>query len=139
MTSFSAPSTSAILPATTSATVDPAAALSLGSGKVNLSANALTSFKTVADSSNSTNAKASGTGVGAGIAVEVIGNDVIASLPDGLTITYLKNSLGGVSVSANHKGTEIVTAKAGYTSTVLQEDNAVKVRIVPSATILIVR
>ena len=33
----------------------------------------------------------------------------------------------------------VVTAKAGYTSTVLQEDNAVKVRIVPSATILIVR
>lgn len=45
----------------------------------------------------------------------------------------------GTLVSTMPDERVVVTAKAGYTSTVLQEDNAVKVRIVPSATILIVR
>lgn len=33
----------------------------------------------------------------------------------------------------------VVTVKSGYTSMVFQEDNAVKVRIAPSATVLIIR
>lgn len=98
--------------AKTLALVENNADLTLGSGGLNISAAADTSFENEAD--GSAKGQGSSLGVGASIAVSVTGVDTLAWVEDGVAIKSLTpDGIGSVNIEANTVESSLVSARAG--------------------------
>ena len=86
--------------------------MTLGSGGLNISAAADTSFENEAD--GSAKGQGSSLGVGASIAVSVTGVDTLAWVEDGVAIKSLTpDGIGSVNIEANTVESSLVSARAG--------------------------